>query len=135
MKRLLILLIWLMLPAVLSAQEEVVELSTDMFEQHQRLQLATLEGWIFQQGNNPSWVEPEFNPSGWASLRPEQLSAEMEDTSGRLEGWFRISFKLDSSFTGMPLAISRDLWAATDIYLNGKLFPFLWGYRNSLFCL
>ena len=106
-----------------SAQDSsVVELSKNMFESHQRLNLASLDGWIFKEGNSPNRADPELDVSDWKSFRPVELSAEMEDGTGRLEGWFRISFKLDSTFSGMPLAISRDLWAATDIYLNGKLF-------------
>ncbi|EAZ82015.2 sensor histidine kinase [Algoriphagus machipongonensis] len=76
---------------------------------------------MFKQGNNPAWADPDFDDSNWKDFNPTQLSPELEDASGRNEGWFRIKFQLDESFENIPLAISRELWAATDVYLDGKL--------------
>ncbi len=104
------------------SQDEVLVLSKDMFQSHQRLKLAPLDGWLFQKGNNSKWASPDLETTDWDSLRLLDLSKDMEDENGRIEGWFRLAFKLDSSFTGTPLYISRNLWAATEIYLNGELF-------------
>ncbi|WP_425391638.1 sensor histidine kinase [Ekhidna sp.] len=103
-------------------QNQTIVLDTSMFHSHQRLFLAPLEGWLFKQGHDSEWAQKDLNTSSWQSFRPNQLTAEIEDTSGRVEGWFRINIKLDESFDGMPLSISRDLWAATDIYIDGELF-------------
>ncbi len=103
------------------AQEKVVVISTDMFQSHQRIKLALLDEWIFKKGHNPDWASSELDVSNWKKFKPLELSKSLEDENGRIEGWFRLSFKLDSTFQGIPLSISRDLWAATDIYLNGEL--------------
>jgi signal transduction histidine kinase len=92
-----------------------------MFSSHQRLFLSELDGWLFKQGHDASWSQSEMDEDGWKSFKPNQLSAEMEDASGRLEGWFRLRIKLDQSFDGMPLTISRTHWAATDVFLDGEL--------------
>ncbi|MCZ4410061.1 ATP-binding protein [Cryomorphaceae bacterium 1068] len=106
----------------LSAQREAVTLSTEMFQPHQRLFLAPLDGWVFRKGHNPHWADPDLDVSDWKAFNPTQISPELEDVSGRIEGWFRIKVKLDESFEGMDLAIGRQLWAATEVYINGKLF-------------
>ncbi|WP_420319132.1 sensor histidine kinase [Ekhidna sp.] len=103
------------------SQNKVVVLDATMFHSHQRLFLTPLDGWLYKQGHDPEWAQTDLDVSDWQSFRPNQLNAEMEDASGRLEGWFRIKIKLNESFDGMPLAISRDLWAATDIYIDGEL--------------
>ena len=103
------------------AQDKTTVLSADMFHTHQRLFLAPLEGWLFRQGHDPSWAKEDIDLKDWKKFNLTELNAGMEDASGRVEGWFRIKIKLDSSFNGMPLGLSRDLWAATDIYLDGKL--------------
>ncbi|MFT6136065.1 MAG: signal transduction histidine kinase [Cyclobacteriaceae bacterium] len=104
-----------------SGQNTAVTLSTEMFSSHERLFLAELEGWIFKEGHDASWSELQLEEGEWGSLRPNQLTAEMEDVTGRVEGWFRLRIKLDQSFEGMPLTISRTHWAATDVYIDGEL--------------
>ena len=103
-------------------QEKTVVLSKSMFQSHERLFLAPIEGWIFKQGDDVSWAKDEIDLKGWEKFNPTQLNADMADEVGRVESWFRIKVKLDESFEGMPLALSRDLWAATDVYINGELF-------------
>jgi len=122
MRTLLLLVILVGYSGNIFSQDQVVVLSTDMFQSHQRLKLAPLDGWLFKKGSDTAWASPDFETSDWDTLKPLNLSKEMEDANGRVEGWFRLSFKLDSSFAGLPLYISRNLWAATDIYIDGKLF-------------
>lgn len=102
-------------------QSTVVQLNTEMFASHERLFLSELDGWIFRTGHNQSWSNIIIDETAWRAFRPNQLSAEMEDETGRLEGWFRLKITLDESFERLPLTISRDLWAATDVYVDGKL--------------
>ena len=106
---------------ICSAQDTAITLSASMFQSHQRLFLAPLDGWIFRQGHDPSWADENSDITGWKKFNLTELTAKMEDNTGRVEGWFRIKIKLDSSFQNMPLGISRDLWAATDVYINGEL--------------
>jgi signal transduction histidine kinase len=103
------------------AQDHAVVLSNDLFREHQRIFLAPLDGWVFQLGNNPSWANPDQDVSDWKPFNPAQLSTELEDASGRIEGWFRLKIRLDESLKDIPLAISRELWSATDVYIDGKL--------------
>jgi signal transduction histidine kinase len=103
------------------AQENITTLSPDQFRSHQRIILAPLDGWVFHKGHNPDWANPDFNTNDWSQLNPTALNPEMADDSGRIEGWYRIRIKLENSFKGMPLAISRQLWAATDVYIDGEL--------------
>jgi two-component system, NtrC family, sensor kinase len=102
-------------------QEEVVILTSDLFQSHQRLFLAPLDGWIYHPGHDQIWANPDLDVSTWQAFNPTQLNTELEDASGRIEGWFRIKIKLDESMKDIPLFLSRNLWAATDIYLDGKL--------------
>lgn len=103
------------------AQEAVVSLSTSDFDSHEQVYLAPLEGWKFHAGSDPGWALEQIVTSEWVSMNPTQLSEDMADASGRIEGWFRLKFILDESFSGIPLGISRNLWAATDVYINGEL--------------
>jgi signal transduction histidine kinase len=103
------------------AQQEEEVLSTSQFQSHQRLFLAPLEGWVFKAGSIENGADPNLNVSDWTKMNPTQLTTELEDENGRIEGWFRIKIKLDESFQGIPLYLSRGLWAATDVYLDGQL--------------
>ena len=103
------------------AQEHVEILSTSQFRSHERLFLAPLESWIFKKGDIEGGEKLEIDASDWQVFNPTQLTKELEDQNGRVEGWFRLKIRLDDSFDGIPLAISRDLWAATDVYINGEL--------------
>lgn len=122
MKQVVFMLAMVMIIQTGYSQEQVVTLSVNDFQSHQRIFLAPHGDWVFKQGNDLTWANPEADVSGWKKLNPTEINAGMEDASGRIEGWFRIKIKLDSSFNDIPLAISRDLWAATDVYINGKLF-------------
>jgi len=104
-----------------SAQEQVVTLSSDQFDEHQQIALANLNGWVFKAGHDPSWAGTEVSTADWQTLKPTELTADLGDHTGRVEGWFRIKVKLDDSFMNIPLGISRQLWAATDIYMDGEL--------------
>ncbi|WP_421765342.1 sensor histidine kinase [Ekhidna sp.] len=119
-KSLLILLVVLCGFHLVISQDKVIVLDRSMFHSHQRLFLAPLDGWLFKQGHDPEWAQSALDVSDWKTFRPNQLTAKM-DATGRLEGWFRLKIKLNESFDGIPLSISRDLWAATDIYINGEL--------------
>jgi two-component system, NtrC family, sensor kinase len=115
-----VILLYSILP-VSHAQDKVVTLSTTMFSRHQQLMLADLDGWIFKLGDGPDRAKPGIDVSDWKPFKPVELTPTLADATGRVEGWFRSKIKLDDSFAGIPLGINRQLWAATDIYLDGKL--------------
>ena len=121
MKYLLGVIICLTISTQANCQERVLTMDTSMFYSHQRIFLAPSDGWIFRQGHDPSWASENLNVEDWNSLKPIDLTAAMAKKNGRIEGWFRIKIKLDESFDYVPLSISRDLWTATDIYIDGVL--------------
>ena len=85
------------------------------------ISLADMNGWIFKQGDDLAWAEKDINTTGWEKTRPTQLSDEMVDKNGKLEGWFRIKIKLDTSFKDVPLDLDMEVWGASEIYADGKL--------------
>jgi hypothetical protein len=89
-KQLLTFLFSILMIHAAYGQDGAVILSTDMFHSHQRIFLAPLDGWIFRQGNDPSWADPELDVSDWKKMNLTALSAELEDETGKVEGWFRI---------------------------------------------
>ena len=101
--------------------QETITLSTRQFERYQQIQLASLDGWLFRQGTDSTWANESINLSHWRKLKPIELTAKLADENGRVEGWFRIHIQLDSSFKAIPLGMSRQLWAATDVYKDGNL--------------
>ena len=106
---------------LLNGQERSLVITPDLFDEQQRIQMANLDGWLFQKGTSKNWAQPNIDPTGWRPLKPTQLTTDREDKNGRLEGWFRIKFKLNNAFGSMPLSLDRDLWVATDIFLDGAL--------------
>jgi len=99
--------------------------------------LAGQHGWVFKSGNDTSWANPKINTGSWEKLKPTQLNKKMADKDGRLEGWFRIKIKLDSSFIDSlsGIGLMHGSWATADIYVNGKLFHSFGstGYGNLAF--
>jgi sensor histidine kinase YesM len=109
-------------------QDSPVLISSKMFDGEQKIVLSELNGWLFKYGNDSSWANKELNSVDWKELKPAELSAKLVDSTGRLEGWFRFTFRLDTDFMNMPLFIGRGGWAATDIYIDGK---FLASFGNT----
>jgi two-component system, NtrC family, sensor kinase len=103
------------------AQSNVIVLSTSMVEPiRQEIVLESKEGWIFKQGNDSSWSSEQVDISAWKPLKPTEINANLADANGRVEGWFRISIKLDSTFTGIKTGFRFGKWAAIDLYVDGK---------------
>ncbi len=105
----------------LCAGDSVLVLSANMFDSRQQILLAPLDGWMFKQGDDPSRASDDIDLGDWKRMKLTELSSAMADADGRVEGWFRLRVKLDFSFAGMQPGVSRGLWAATDVYLDGML--------------
>ena len=111
------------------AQDTAVVLSTNMFDKTtQQILLAAKDEWIFKQGNDTAWAKKDIDITGWQKLKPTELSARLADKNGRVEGWFRIKIKPDSSFINEPIGFKISTWAAVDLYLDGKV---LSSYGNT----
>ncbi|WP_221393680.1 hypothetical protein [Dyadobacter sp. NIV53] len=103
------------------AQDTTLVLNTSMFEPKQDINLSSLDRWIYHEGNNINWAERNINAAEWQRLKPADLSVKYADKTGRAEGWFRLKFRLDSTFEGLPLAFDKNSWAAVDLYVDGQL--------------
>ena len=110
------------------AQDSAVHLSPKMFDQIQGIPISPLDGWLFHAGHDSTWASPEINTTSWKKMKPEQVSKNMADKNGRIEGWFRIKLWIDSSFADMPLYHGMFEWSAMDIYVDGSLFE---SYGNT----
>ncbi len=101
--------------------QEVIDISKDMFSNNGELHLDQQEGWLFKLGNNPDWANVELDTRDWEKLTPKELSVDLADEDGRLEGWFRIQIKINPELSNTELYFYQRSHEATDIYLNGTL--------------
>lgn len=111
-------LIMLTLPSV---DATPIKLSAAQFQGHGELRLSDLDGWWFRKGNDVTAALHPDDTSGWTRMKPTELTPELADETGRIEGWFRLEFELDGSLSKVPLNLTRQLWSATDIYIDGVL--------------
>jgi two-component system, NtrC family, sensor kinase len=122
MSRLRKILLVFFLPVSVYAQDSVTLISPgDFVSPGDQVYLASMNGWLFRQGNNRAWADEHIETSGWQKLKPVELSAKYADKNGRVEGWFRIRIKMSSAVGDKPLGIKMSTWAATDLFINGKL--------------
>ena len=104
------------------AQDTTVILSTSRLDNvTNKLNLGNLNGWIFKQGPDSDPANINIDTIGWEKLRPNQLSEKFADKDGRVEGWFRMKVKLDSSFLHKQIYFNFSQWAAIDFYIDSKL--------------
>ncbi len=82
--------------------------------------ISEMQGWLFKQGNDTSYAKKDIDLTGWERLMPSELSEKLVDKKGRLEGWFRIKIKVDSSFGETIFGVKVSTWAASDFYINGN---------------
>lgn len=87
-----------------------------MYEDVKELYLTTMDGWLFKKGNDSTYV----NKADWQSLKPVQLSAKMADKQGRMEGWFRFRFKVDTSIANYEHYFYLGRHASFEVFLNGQ---------------
>jgi signal transduction histidine kinase len=101
-------------------QQDAVLISPDMYEQNrQEILIMDLDGWMFRQGNDPSWASKNIDLNGWEKLKPTQLHAGLANEDKRVEGWFRLRVKLDVAFGKDQLSFQASRWAAMDVYIDG----------------
>ena len=118
--KLFFLIIFLSLLGFCRAQDSTVVLSTSMFDKYfQIIPLTGKDGWIFKEGNDTSWASKDLSTIGWKKFNPTELTIKNADKNGKAEGWFRMKFRLDSSFQDLPVGFQMGRWAATDVYIDG----------------
>jgi signal transduction histidine kinase len=104
------------------AQDTTIVLTSSMFNSEGKIQLGEIEHWLYKQGNDPSWANPGIAVKNWQHLNPADITKKNADQNGRLEGWFRLKIKVDSSFNQTSLFIIQRSYLASDIFINGKPF-------------
>ncbi len=106
------------------SQNSTQVLTASMFSKENTVKLSNLDGWIFKPGNDTTWADTNLNTGDWKKLKPADFTEKMRDEKGKLEGWFRLKIKLDSSLQdSLPgIGLTSAVWAASDVYINGKLF-------------
>ena len=119
------LLFFLSLPYAI-AQDTTIVLSNKSFVSKglkpvDNVNLSSTIGWVYKPGHNAAWAQPELNTTGWTKRVPESFSAKDADANGQAEGWFRLRLRIDSTFNLLPLGLSSYRWAASEMYVNGKL--------------
>ena len=104
------------------AQDSATVVSANRFDKiSDILSLAKMPGWIFRPGNDPKWAQPVIDTTGWIKMQPIGLSKKFADRNGRVEGWFRINVKFDSSLWNKILWIDNISYSASEIYMDGRL--------------
>ncbi|MEP6677514.1 MAG: ATP-binding protein [Ferruginibacter sp.] len=121
MKLFLIIFIFFFAGKASYAQDTSVLISSSMFNINNEILIAPLDGWIFKEGHSTTWANEKVDLTGWEKLKPTELSTISADENGRVEGWFRIKISLDKSFGEMPVGFKYTGWAATELYVDGKL--------------
>ena len=103
------------------AQDSTIVLDTSMFDMNfQTIALTGFNGWIFKDGNDTTRANIDLDTKGWIKFNPVELSIKNADNNGKVEGWFRLKFRLDSSFKNFPVGLQWYRFAASDIYVDGQ---------------
>ena len=103
------------------AQDSTIVLDTSMFDMNfQTIALTGFNGWIFKDGNDTTRANIDMDTKGWIKFNPVELSIKNADNNGKVEGWFRLKFRLDSSFKNFPVGLQWYRFAASDIYVDGQ---------------
>ena len=119
MKQILLLFI-LVFPLLLYAQPQAppLHLVKDSLEQSFHLK----DGWKFRSGDSMLWASPGFDDRSWKTVKTdidlEQNKDKEAGFSGK--GWFRLHLTIDSSLSGIPLALEMEQGGASAIYIDGK---------------
>jgi two-component system, NtrC family, sensor kinase len=122
MKFLKITVLLLLAAQLCQAQDTTVVLSTSMInELNVQINLGALNGWVFKQGNDTGLAKLNMDTAGWKRLRPDELSAKYADKNGRVEGWFRLKVKFDTSLLNKPIYFDFCSWVATEFYVDGNM--------------
>jgi signal transduction histidine kinase len=105
-----------------NAQDTTMVLSSSMLDKTTDLiDISALEGWVFKNENDTGFSKLNIDTTGWTRLKPSELTSKLADKNGRVEGWFRIKIKLDSSFLNQQIGFDFGNWAAFELYMDGKM--------------
>ncbi|MES2618642.1 MAG: adenylate/guanylate cyclase domain-containing protein [Bacteroidota bacterium] len=77
------------------------------------------DSWYYSETDQPSNAAKIFNDSTW--VYRSSLLKNTKDSIFKGLAWFRKYIHLDSSLTGLPLALMINQNGASEIYIDGKL--------------
>ena len=114
------ILLLLSMPFLGVAQDTLVTISPGLMRSD-AIKLGNINGWIFKKGNDTLWAGKDIDVSEWQKLKPSELSENLADKNGKLEGWLRVKIKLDTAFRDTVLDLYMNVWAASEVYVDGDL--------------
>lgn len=79
-------------------------------------------GWKFIRGDNLHFATADFDDSQWQLINPTKEVKQYNDILGNNICWLRLSISLDSTAENEPVYLHIQQNAASEIYLDGKLF-------------
>ena len=103
------------------AQDSIIKFSNKNFSSRGSLNLYEKNGWFFRSGNDSAWANKNIDMQQWKQLLPQNLDNSYADANGKLEGWFRCKFTLDSSLMNTNWRFMYQPYAAGKVYLDGQL--------------
>ena len=121
MKHILILIVSFFCFTQSYAQDSIIKLSNKNFTSRGSLKLYEKGGWFFRSGNDSTWANKNIDIQKWKELLPQNLDNSYADANGKLEGWFRCKFILDSSLMNTNWRVFYQPYAAGKVYLDGQL--------------
>ena len=92
-------------------QDTVIHLTQNMFNPINEIPIYNFDGWEFRKEGDSTWIK----------LKPTELSVKQADGNKRVEGWLRFQFTLSPEFSNTELGLRYYGWAASQLYLDGKL--------------
>lgn len=95
-------------------------LSMDSFQGKDNV--VTLEkGWRYHPGDNPLWASKNYQDSAWEQVENTALYLKnMPNAPWEGIGWFRYTFKIDSTLSKKMLSLLVAQSSASDIFIDGR---------------
>ncbi len=122
--KLLLTAFFLLVTVFVSAQEQIVKLSTSEFDESNKIRISNRSGWVFAplKGLKLSDTSINTNAVEWKSIAPEYITSAIADENRDIEGWFRFRMIVDTSFEGIPTFIYFSSYGqAVDMYIDDEL--------------
>ncbi len=112
------------------AQDKVIHFKEEMFTTFNTLALFGDVEWKYTNKYDSLWKYPEYDDTHWKSIQIQDFSPSYASEDGKIEAWFRIKIKVDSSLVKKRLSIRVVTLSAISIYINGEFFK-NYGFPHS----
>jgi two-component system, NtrC family, sensor kinase len=108
--------------SALAQSDSLVVISDSLLNEGGLMTFGENHAWRFSPGDDLAWADPTFDDSDWVEQTPFGLTEPLPDSLWNLgHGWFRTSFKADSTIYNQSWYLYFFTWGAAEIYLDGKL--------------